>query len=336
MAKLNPDETVVNARIIYWGIEGAGKTANLQSVYQKLRSDSRGEIVREATRIDPTVEYETLPIELGDIRGLRTRIQMIAVPGGSGQAPTRKQLLDRVDGIVMVVDSRRECIDDNTASLNELREMLRDYGRALEDVPLVLQYNKRDLSDPYVIEELHRRLDVRGAAVFEAVAVETTGVLQTLSTLAKHVIRTLRDQTFDPERRETNEPEPHAEGREQPVQAAQDTASDISPASERTPSSRIEDAILSGEEHPEASAIDDLAREAQGVFDTPWDEIADDVDSPHGAQLDAEFTIASVGEATRSGDRGIRIPVVVADKVGRRSKLVLTIQLDPFLEGDHD
>ncbi len=79
-----------------------------------------------------------------------------------------------------------------------------------------------------------------------------------------------------------------------------------------------------------------MAREAQGVFDTPWDEIADDVDSPHGAQLDAEFTIASVGEATRSGDRGIRIPVLVADKVSRRSKLVLTIQLDPFLEGDHD
>ena len=124
MAKLNPDETVVNARIIYWGIEGAGKTANLQSVYRKLRSDSRGEIAREATRIDPTVEYETLPIELGDIRGLRTRIQMIAVPGDSGQAPTREQLLDQVDGIVMVVDSRRECSDDNTASLNELREML--------------------------------------------------------------------------------------------------------------------------------------------------------------------------------------------------------------------
>jgi hypothetical protein len=336
MAKLNPDETMVNARIVYWGIEGAGKTENLHSVYRKLRSDSRGEIEREASRIDPTVEYETLPIELGEIRGLRSRIQMTAVPGGASQAPTRKQLLDQVDGIVMVVDSRRECIDDNAASLNELREMLRDYGRALEDVPLVLQYNKRDLSDPYVLEELHRRLDVTGAAVFEAVAVETTGVLQTLSTIAKHVIRSLRGQKFDVERSETDEPALLEEGREQPEKAAQDTGSGVELTSEPTPLSRMEDAVLSGEEHSEASAIDDLAREAQEVFDAPWDEVAVDVESPRGAQLDAEFSITSVGEATRSGDRGVRVPVVVSDKQGRSSKLVLTIQLDPLLEGDRD
>jgi signal recognition particle receptor subunit beta len=336
MAKLNPDETMVNARIVYWGIAGAGKSANLHSIYRKLRPDSRGEIEREATRIDSTVEYETLPIELGEIRGLRTRIQMIAVPGGEGQAPTRKQLLDQIDGVVMVVDSRRECIDDNAASLNELREMLRDYGRALEDVPLVLQYNKRDLSDPYVLEELHRRLDVKGAAVFEAVAVETIGVLQTLSTLAKHVIRSLRGQRFDSEHDDSDESGLHEEGREQPGKAAQDTAPGVESTSEPTPSSRIEDEILSEEEHHEANAIDDLTREAQEIFDAPWDEVSVDVESPQGAQLDTEFAIASVGEATRSGDRGIRIPLVIADKQGRNSKLILTIQLDPLLEGDPD
>jgi signal recognition particle receptor subunit beta len=336
MAKLNPDETVVNARIVYWGIEGAGKTANLQALHRKLRSDTRGEIEREATRIDSTVEYETLPIELGEIRGLRTRIQMIAVPGGSSQAPTRKQLLDQIDGIVMVVDSRRECIHQNADSLNELREMLRDYGRALEDVPLVLQYNKRDLSDPFVIEELHRRLDVPSAAVFEAVAIENSGVLQTLSTLAKHVIRNLRSQTFKVDSRDARDPEPSKEDREQRDQTAQRTAPEIEPASEPTPSSRLEHAILSGEEHPDASAIDDLAREAEEIFDTPWDDAAVDLESPEGAQIDAEFSIASVGVATRSGDRAVRVPLVVADKQGRRSKLVLTLQLDPLLEGDPD
>jgi hypothetical protein len=322
MAKLNPDETMVNARIVYWGIEGAGKTANLHSIYRKLRSDSRGEIEREATRIDSAVEYETLPIELGEIRGLRTRIQTIAVPGGAGQATTRKQLLDQIDGIVMVVDSRPECIDENADSLNELREMLRDYGRALEDVPLVLQYNKRDLSDPYVIEELHRRLNVRGAAVFEAVAVETTGVLQTLSTLAKHVIRNLRSQTFEVKHSDSDDPELPEEGFDSTL--------------EPTPSSRMKDEILSGEEHPEADALDNLAREAEEAFDAPWDDVVVDLESPNGAQLDAEFAITSVGEATRSGDRGVRVPLVVADKQGRSSKLVLTIQLDPLLEGDHD
>jgi trehalose/maltose hydrolase-like predicted phosphorylase len=98
----------------------------------------------------------------------------------------------------------------------------------------------------------------------------------------------------------------------------------------------MEEEILLEEEHPEAGAIDDLAREAAEVFDAPWDDVAVEVESPQGAQLDAEFAIASVGEATRSGDRSIRVPIVVADKQGRSSKLVLTIQLDPLLEGDHD
>jgi hypothetical protein len=336
MAKLNPDETVVNARIVYWGIEGAGKTANLQALYRKLRSDSRGEIEREATRIDSAVEYETLPIELGEIRGLRTRIEMIAVPGGSGQAPTRKQLLDQIDGVVMVVDSRKELIDQNADSLNELREMLRDYGRVLEDVPLVIQYNKRDLSDPFSIEELHRRLDVPGAAVFEAVAVETTGVLQTLSTLAKHVIRNLRSQSFEVESGGSDDASPRKENLEQPGDAAQDAASGGSPASEATPSSRMEQEIHAEDDHPEISAIDDLARQAEETFDPPWDDAVIEVESPDGAQIDAEFSIASVGEATRSGDRGVRVPLVVADKQGRRSKLVLTIQLDPMLADDPD
>jgi signal recognition particle receptor subunit beta len=192
MAKMNSDETAVNARILYWGHDGSGKTANLHSIHRKLRADHRGEIQREATVIDPTVEFETLAIELGEVGGLKTRIQMIAVPGGADQAPTRKQLLDQVDGIVMVIDSRRERIEENASSLAELREMLLEYGRNLEDVPLVLQYNKRDLSDPYALEELHRKLDVNGAAVFEAVATENSGVLQTLSTISKHVIRSLR------------------------------------------------------------------------------------------------------------------------------------------------
>ncbi|MFB3118764.1 MAG: ATP/GTP-binding protein, partial [Myxococcota bacterium] len=196
MAKMSSDETAVNARILYWGIDGSGKTTNLLSVHRNLRADHRGEIQREATLINPTVEYETLAIELGKVGGLKTRIQMIAVPGGAEQAPTRKQLLDQVDGVVMVIDSRRECIEENASSLAELREMLLDYGRNLEDVPLVMQYNKRDLSDPYALEELHRKLNVKGAAVFEAVATENSGVLQTLSTLSKHVIRSLRGQRF--------------------------------------------------------------------------------------------------------------------------------------------
>jgi hypothetical protein len=359
MAKMSYDETAVNARILYWGLDGSGKTANLHSIHRKLRADHRGEIQREATLIDPTVEFETLAIELGEVGGLKTRIQMIAVPGGADQAPTRKQLLDQVDGIVMVIDSRRECIEENASSLLELREMLLDYGRNLEDVPLVLQYNKRDLSDPYVLEELHRKLDVNGAAVFEAVATENSGVLQTLSTISKHVIRSLRGQQFSAEAEAEAEaeteveteaeveaeteakPEPgdslsglQAQAEQAQTEPAQ--AVEIDAVAELTPATRMEDAILSEGEHPEANVLDDLAASAQTALDIPMDELEGEDEPLAAAQLDSEFSIASVGEATRSGERGVRIPLVISDKAGQTSNLVLTIRLDPLLDGEGD
>jgi signal recognition particle receptor subunit beta len=334
MAKLSSDETSVNARILYWGIEGSGKTENLHSIHRKLRADHRGEIQREATLIDPTVEYETLAIELGEVRGLKTRIQMIAVPGNADQGPTRKQLLDQVDGIVLVIDSRRERIEENASSLVELREMLLDYGRNLEDVPLVLQYNKRDLSDPYALEELHRKLDVNEAAVFEAVATENSGVLQTLSTLSKHVIRSLRGQQFSAQAKAKSESaDPPSEPQ---TQAESIPTGETDPAVEITPEVRMEDAILGEEEHPEANALSELAASAQSALDAPWDEIEGEGEPLAAAQLDSEFSITSVGEATRSGERSVRIPLIVSDKGGRMSSLVLTIRLDPALEGESD
>src|SRR5690606_19974116 len=183
-----PEAPVVDARIVYWGIEGAGTSTNLRWIHAKLRPDHRGRLEHVPTRLDPTVSYERLPIELGEIAGVRTRIQIVAVPGGPEHAPTRKALLDRVDGLVFVVDARRACIDANVAALEELRSALAAYGRSLEEVPLVVQYNKQDLSDAFVLEELHRKLDVRGAAVFEAVATEGVGVLQTLTTISKRVV----------------------------------------------------------------------------------------------------------------------------------------------------
>jgi mutual gliding-motility protein MglA len=197
MAEPAPAQPNVNARIVYWGAAGSGKTANLRMIHAKLRSDHRGELREVPTRIDPSVCYEMLPIELGEIAGVRTRIQIIAVPGGPEHGPTRKQLLDKVDAVVFVVDAQRDRIDANVACFEELRRALAAYGRALESVPIVIQYNKRDLADPFALEELHRKLDIRGAGAFEAVATEGTGVLQTLTTISKRVIRARREQTAE-------------------------------------------------------------------------------------------------------------------------------------------
>lgn len=197
MPNRNDERREVNARIVYWGIEGAGKSTCIRGIAQKLRSDHRGELRCVPTGLDPTVAYEVLPIELGQVGGVRTRIEIVAVPGAPELAPTRKQLLDQVDGVVFVIDARRDRIDENLACFEELRGSLAAYGRSLSEVPLVFQYNKRDLADPFALEELHRKLDMRGVAAFESVASEGKAVLQVLTTASKAVMRQLRAETAE-------------------------------------------------------------------------------------------------------------------------------------------
>jgi signal recognition particle receptor subunit beta len=312
MAKVSARDAQVNARIVYWGIEGAGKTANLHGAYAKLRPDHRGELRAVPTRLDPSVSYEVLPIELGDIAGVRTQIELIAVPGTPEQAPTRKQLLDQVDGVVFVVDSQPERVDANIASFEELRRALRAYGRQVEDVPLLVQYNKRDLADPYALEDLHRKLDVKGAVVFESVATDGTGVLQTLSTISKRVIRTLRET--GPEADRAAPP---------PV---------VADAGRASVAARMEHAILDEPEHPEHAAIGLAAHETETLLDGPaWE------DAPEGALEAAagslgRLHVESVGRASLGEDGSVRVELVLADEQGRRADTVLTLRIDPLLE----
>ena len=323
MAKVSSRDSQVNARIVYWGVEGAGKTANLHAAYAKLRPDHRGELRAEPTRLDPSVSYEVLPIELGDIAGVRTQIELIAVPGPAEQAPTRKQLLDQVDGVVFVVDSQPDRVDANIASFEELRRALRAYGRQMEDVPLLVQYNKRDLADPYALEDLHRKLDVKGAVVFESVATDGTGVLQTLSTISKRVIRTLRETGPDaasaPVAPKTLAPSPGVAdpGRESAAPSA---------------ASRMERAILDEAEHPEHAAIGMAAHETETLLDGPaWED-------PQGGAGDGaagslgRLHVVSVGRASAGEDGSVRVELVLADEQGRSAATVLTFRIDPLLE----
>jgi signal recognition particle receptor subunit beta len=335
MAEANTEGAVVNARIVFWGIEGSGKTANLQAIFAKLRPDHRGEMREVPTPFDPTVRYEELPIELGEIAGVRTQIFLVAVPSGPEQAPTRKHILDQVDGIVLVLDSQRERIDENVACVQELRGLLADYGRTLEEMPLVVQYNKRDLVDPYVLEELHRKLDLGGTAVFETVATEQTGVLQTLSTISKSVIRTLRERSLE------EKPEPVAVEAPTAIEtpamgsAAGGAPADLTAApADPSSSERMEDAILREAEHPESGAIDAAAHRAETLLDTPWEQVAGEIGRSAGIRVGPDLSIVSVGQATRSGERAVRVPLVLGDGDGNTSTLMLTIQLDPLMDED--
>ncbi len=322
MAKVSREASEVNARIVYWGIEGAGKTTNLRAAYEKLRADHRREIKEVPTRLDPTVSYEMLPITLGDIAGVRTQLEMIAVPGRADAAPTRKQLLDQVDGVVLVVDSRGDQMEANAKSFQELRNSLAAYGRNLTDVPLVVQYNKRDVGDSYALEKLHRDLNLGSTPVFEAVATEGTGVLQTLSTISKRVIRALREQGVGvtPARK--------------PAAAAPAPAP--RPAPEPAAASRMEEAILAEPEHPEVAQIETASLEAQQALDAPWPQVSGEIERSQGVVLGPDLTIVSVGEASRAGERSVRVPLVLGDPQGQTTTLMLTIQLDALVDGGRD
>ena len=333
MAKVSVGGAEVNARIVYWGIEGAGKRTSLEGVYRKLRPDHRGEMRDVPTRFDPSVSYTVLPIELGEVGGQRTRIELVAVPGAPEHGPTRKQLLDQVDGIVFVVDCRRERVEENLASFEELAKALEDYARSIDGIPLVVQYNKRDLSDAFGAEELHRRLGLAGVTVFEAVATEGTGLLQALSTISKNVIRALREESLGAGRTPlAPEPTP-APPIAAPI-AAPRTPKPAPPPARPLPSPQevMEEAILAEADHPEHVAIEAESGAAVAALSRqPWLHEPDALDAPGGARIGASLSIVSVGEATRADERSVRIPLVLGDDEGGTSTVVLTVRIDPLL-----
>jgi signal recognition particle receptor subunit beta len=376
MAQPGSTTDEVKARIVYWGIPGAGVSASLRRIHARLRADHRSELQQVPTRLDPTVTYEVLPIELGVINGTRTRLHLIAVPGEAEHLPTRKQLLDRIDGLVLVVDCQRARIQENLASFRELREMLEAYGRSLEDVPTVVQYNKSDLGDPGVVEELHRGLGLVDVAAFETIAAEGSGVLQALTTISKRVVRVLRDRTLEqphkpPTPVETEAPEedlsarvtaedpptrfeaklaqedspfptprlePRAESTlsEAPQLDASPVQTEIGNLAPAPPASALdlmEEAILAEDEQIDED-VANTAFEAQTLLDCSWDEVAEKMKSAGEARLGADLRIVSVGTASRTGDRALRIPLVLGNADGESVTLALSIQLDPVLDGE--
>ncbi len=314
--------TAVKARILLWGSPGSGKSTTLQMIHKKLRSDLRGELRREPTRLDPTVHYETLPILLGQVGGSESQIEIVAVPGADDMAMTRKQLLDEVDGIVLVLDCAPERIEANWDAIDELRASLEDYGRRLDEVPLVLQYNKRDIADPFAIEELHRRIGLAQAAVFETIATTGHGVLSALTTIAKHVVRARRGQTTA----RSVEPDSSIEA----VSAETDHSASA-------PHEILEAAILAEGEDGEIEEAADgalLELSAPGV-QPDWNAVAEPDNKPEPG-LGGALRVVSVGEATVDSDAGVRVPLVLGDESGQTHSVVLSLRLDSVADPGHD
>ena len=170
----------INAKLVYYGAGLSGKTTNLEAIYEAVPDSSRGKMVSMKTQSDRTLFFDLLPLDLGEIMGFRTRFLLYTVPGQVFYNATRKLVLKGADAIVFVADSEVGKMEENKDSLANLRANLAEYKLSLDEIPWVIQYNKRDLPNVYTLDELNQELNP-GAKVpfFEAVATQGTGVFET-------------------------------------------------------------------------------------------------------------------------------------------------------------
>ncbi len=180
------------AKVVYYGPGLCGKTTNLQYIYSRTAKESRGEMVSLETETDRTLFFDLLPIDVGSIAGFATRVQLYTVPGQVFYNTTRKLVLKGVDGVVFVADSQRPTLQANIDSFRNLEENIQEMGLSMETVPLVLQYNKRDLHDIASVEELNQALNRGNWPFFEASALTGTGVFETLKGISKLTLLSLK------------------------------------------------------------------------------------------------------------------------------------------------
>lgn len=192
MTFINYASREINCKIVYYGPGLCGKTTNLQYIFDSTAPQARGKLISLATETDRTLFFDFMPLELGTVRGFKTRFHLYTVPGQVFYDASRKLILKGVDGVVFVADSQEERMDANVESLYNLEENLRAQGYDPEKIPYVLQLNKRDLPNVLPVDEITAELRRNGEPVIEAIASTGGGVFDTLKAVAKQVLTELR------------------------------------------------------------------------------------------------------------------------------------------------
>lgn len=189
MSTINFANREINFKIVYYGPGLSGKTTNLKWIYSRIPEGRKGEMVSLATEDERTLFFDFLPLDLGEVKGFKTRFHLYTVPGQVFYNASRKLILRGVDGIVFVADSAPNRLRANAESMRNMRENLAEYGLKVEDIPVVLQVNKRDLPDALPVEMIQAVVDPEGLfPVFEAVATEGKGVFETLKEVSRQVL----------------------------------------------------------------------------------------------------------------------------------------------------
>ncbi len=191
MSMINYASREINCKIVYYGTGLGGKTTNLEYVYSRVNPDAKGKMISLATETERTLFFDFLPIDLGEVRGFKTRFHLYTVPGQVYYNASRKLILKGVDGVIFVADSQEERMEANIEAMHNLYENLESYGYDLTLIPFAIQYNKRDLSNSMSVEELRAQLNPATVPDFEGVAIEGTGVFETLGAVSKLVVQSL-------------------------------------------------------------------------------------------------------------------------------------------------
>ena len=190
MSFINFAAKEINCKLVYYGAGLGGKTTNLEKVYEM--TPHKGKMISLATESDRTLFFDFLPLDLGTVRGFKTRFHLYTVPGQVFYDASRKLILRGVDGVVFVADSQAERMDANIESIENLEENLKEHGYDLLKIPYVLQLNKRDLPNVLAIEELAKELRRKDEPLIEAVAYKGIGVFETLKEISRLVLAELR------------------------------------------------------------------------------------------------------------------------------------------------
>lgn len=192
MSFINFAAREINCKIVYYGAGLGGKTTNLQFIFDKTADKQKSKMISLATETDRTLFFDFLPLDLGTVRGFKTRFHLYTVPGQVFYDASRKLILRGVDGVVFVADSQAERQDANLEALDNLHENLKEHGYEFKKIPYILQLNKRDLPNALPVEELTKELVRKGEPVFEAVAFQGKGVFETLKEVARLVLLELK------------------------------------------------------------------------------------------------------------------------------------------------
>ena len=195
MTFINYASREINCKIVYYGPGLCGKTTNLQWIYDKTNPNAKGKLISLATETDRTLFFDFLPLELGTVRGFKTRFHLYTVPGQVFYDASRKLILKGVDGIIFVADSQVERMDANQEAIDNLDANLKTQGYDLMQIPYVLQLNKRDLPNVATVDEMKRLLMKKNEPVIEAIAAKGPGVFETLKGVAKLVLADLTKST---------------------------------------------------------------------------------------------------------------------------------------------